>query len=74
MLEGTLQLGVSNFLVKLTEKESKLKCGDDFYFSYMPERIIEGNALDELEKIPQIISGHSVNCFKKINEFSSKCF
>ena len=71
---GTLQLGVSNFLVKLIEKVSKLKCGDDFYFSYMPERIIEGNALDELEKIPQIISGHSVNCLKKINEFSSKCF
>ena len=44
----------------------------NFYFSYMPERIIEGNALEELEKIPQLISGYSVNCEKESVNFSKK--
>jgi len=75
IMRGTLQVGVSrNLLVKILEKVSKLKCGKDFYFSYMPERIIEGDALDELEKISQIISGYSKTCSEKANEFAIKCF
>jgi len=75
IMRGTLQVGVSrNLLIKILEKVSKLKCGKDFYFSYMPERIIEGDALDELEKIPQIISGYSKTCSEKANEFAIKCF
>ena len=75
IMRGTLQVGVSrNLLVKILEKVSKLKCGKDFYFSYMPERIIEGIALDELMEIPQIISGYSQSCLNKANEFARKCF
>lgn len=75
IMRGTLQVGVSrNLLIKILEDVSKLKCGKDFYFSYMPERIIEGDALNELEKIPQIISGYSKTCVEKANEFASKCF
>ena len=75
IMRGTLQVGVSrNLLVKILERFSKLKCGKDFYFSYMPERIIEGEALDELMQIPQIISGYSEACFERANEFANKCF
>lgn len=75
IMRGTLQVGVSrNLLVKILERFSKLKCGRDFYFSYMPERIIEGEALDELMQIPQIISGYSKACFERANEFANKCF
>ena len=75
IMRGTLQVGVSrNLLVRILEKVSKLKCGKDFYFSYMPERIIEGEALEELAQIPQIISGYSEICSEKSNEFATKCF
>ena len=71
IMRGTVQVGVSkNLLIKILEKVSKLKCGKDFYFSYMPERIIEGNALEELEYLPQIISTYSKNCSLVTNEFA----
>lgn len=75
IMRGTLQVGVSrNLLIKILEKFSKLKCGKDFYFAYMPERVIEGKALEELMEIPQIISGYSQSCLDRANEFASKCF
>lgn len=38
-------------------EESGLKAGNDFYLVYCPERISEGNAFEEFENIPVIISG-----------------
>lgn len=75
IIRGTLQVGVSKYLlIKILEKVSKLKCGKDFYFSYMPERIIEGNALEELEQLPQIISAYSKDCSLVANQFAKICF
>jgi len=75
IMRGTVQVGINrNIFVKNLEKYSKLRCGKDFYFSYMPERIIEGNALQELENVPQIVSGFSEKCKEKAVEFCSKAF
>ena len=75
IMRGTVQIGVNrNILVKNLEKYSQLKCGKDFYLSYMPERIIEGNALQELENVPQLVSGFSEKCKEKAVEFCSKAF
>lgn len=75
ILRGTVQVGTSrNIIVKLLEKYSKLKCGVDFYFSYLPERIVEGNALYELDNVPQIVSGFTKKCKEKALEFCSKAF
>lgn len=43
-------------LIPILEK-SGLKAGDDFHLVYCPERISEGNAFEEFENIPAIISG-----------------
>ncbi len=75
ILRGTVQVGTSrNIAVKILEKYSKLKCGKQFYFSFLPERIIEGNALYELENVPQLVSGYSKKCKEQALEFCSKAF
>tara|TARA_Y100001970_G_scaffold86634_1_gene109270 strand:- start:4612 stop:6303 length:1692 start_codon:yes stop_codon:yes gene_type:complete len=75
ILRGTVQVGTSRkVVIKLLEKYSKLKCGVDFYFSFLPERIIEGNALYELENVPQIVSGFTKKCREMALEFCSKAF
>ncbi|MDC3036413.1 nucleotide sugar dehydrogenase [Candidatus Pelagibacter sp.] len=75
VMRGTVQVGVCrNLVVPILEKYSKLKCGVDFFFSYLPERIIEGDAMHELENISQIVSGYSKNCKEKAVEFCSKAF
>lgn len=75
ILRGTVPVGTSRqvFLKNLC-KMTKLICGKDFYFAYLPERIVEGNALEELNKIPQLISGYSENCLNQIKIFSDKVF
>lgn len=75
ILRGTVQVGVCrNLVVPLLEKNSNLKCGIDFNFSYLPERIVEGDALYELENMAQIVSGFSKKCKDKVMEFCSKSF
>lgn len=69
ILRSTSPIGLSRKSVKILEKISGLKCGIDFYFSYSPERAIEGNIISDLKNIPQIISGYSDNCKSKAEKF-----
>ncbi|MGM0520265.1 MAG: nucleotide sugar dehydrogenase [Campylobacterota bacterium] len=56
ILRSTVPIGCSRDIVLPTiENISGLKCGDDFYLSFAPERTAEGVALKELKKNPQII-------------------
>ncbi|MBI5739137.1 MAG: nucleotide sugar dehydrogenase [Nitrospirae bacterium] len=56
ILRSTVPMGVSrNFVLKIIEGETDLKAGRDFYFGFVPERTVEGNALYEQKHIPQII-------------------
>ena len=56
ILRSTVPMGVSrNFVMKIIEGETELKAGRDFYFGFVPERTVEGNALYEQKHIPQIV-------------------
>lgn len=75
ILRGTVPVGASRkIFLKTLSKNTKLRCGEEFYFSYLPERIVEGNSLEEFMKIPQLISGYSENCLNQIKIFSNKVF
>ena len=59
ILRSTVPVGVSrNIVIPILEQESGLKAGKDFYFSFAPERTIEGKAIIELEENSQIIGGY----------------
>lgn len=58
ILRSTVPVGVSrDVVIPIIEKESGLIAGKDFYFSFAPERTIEGKAIIELEENPQIVGG-----------------
>jgi len=58
ILRSTVPIGITrNFVLPLLEKESGLKCQDDFHLVFAPERTLQGNALEELRTLPQIIGG-----------------
>ena len=69
ILRSTSPIGLSRKAVKIIEKISGFKCGFDFYFSYSPERAVEGNIISDLKNIPQIISGYSDSCKIKAEKF-----
>lgn len=58
ILRSTVTVGTTRGIVKpILEKASGLKAGLDFYLVFAPERVVEGNALEEIREIPQIIAG-----------------
>jgi UDPglucose 6-dehydrogenase/UDP-N-acetyl-D-galactosamine dehydrogenase len=58
VLESTVYPGVTEEVVKhVLERESKMKCGIEFYIGYSPERINPGDDAHALTKITKIVAG-----------------
>lgn len=58
VFESTVYPGVTeDICVPILEKESGLKCGEDFKIGYSPERINPGDKVHRLETITKIVSG-----------------
>ncbi len=58
VFESTVYPGVTeDVCVPILEKESGLKCGEDFKIGYSPERINPGDKVHRLETIVKIVSG-----------------
>lgn len=46
-----------NFVLPVLEAASGFKAGTDFHLAFAPERTVEGNAIQELYMLPQVIGG-----------------
>jgi len=58
ILRSTVTVGTTrNIVLPILENQSELKAGEDFSVAFTPERVVEGNAIEEIKKIPQIIGG-----------------
>jgi len=58
VLESTVYPGVTEDVVaSVSERESKMNCGIDFYIGYSPERINPGDEAHALDKITKIVAG-----------------
>ena len=57
VLRSTVYPGTTEYLKRFIERETKLVVGKDLFLAYCPERISEGNSLEELAVIPQIVGG-----------------
>lgn len=58
ILRSTVPVGTTRKLfIPVVEKTSGLKAGRDFSVAFTPERVVEGNALEEMKRIPQIVGG-----------------
>jgi UDP-N-acetyl-D-mannosaminuronic acid dehydrogenase len=68
IVRSTVPIGTSRWIARKIENVSKLKCGIDFFLGFAPERTVEGDAIREIETLPQIISGFSIQCVDKVRE------
>ncbi|MBF9020218.1 nucleotide sugar dehydrogenase [Rhodobacterales bacterium HKCCA1058] len=70
MLRSTVPVGTTRSLVReLLETGSGLKAGEDFHLAFTPERTVEGNAMQELSSLPQIVGGFSSRCAEIASAF-----
>ena len=72
VFESTVYPGVTEEIcIPILEKESGLKCGQDFKVGYSPERINPGDKVHRLETIVKVVSGmdeESLDVIAKVYE------
>jgi UDP-N-acetyl-D-mannosaminuronic acid dehydrogenase len=72
ILRSTVPMGTSrNLVARMIESETELIPGKDFYFGFVPERTVEGNAIYEQKHIPQIIGALNKESARKISSLFS---
>lgn len=57
VLESTTYPGTTEELIKPILESSGLKCGEDFYLGFSPERVDPGNAIYKTKNIPKVAGG-----------------
>ncbi|MFH1895422.1 MAG: nucleotide sugar dehydrogenase [archaeon] len=69
ILRSTVSPGTTEYLKDLIEKETGMIAGKDFFLAFCPERIAQGNAIEETKEIPQIVGGIDEKSSEKAVEF-----
>lgn len=62
VLESTTYPGTTEELVKPILETSGLKCGEDFYVAFSPERVDPGNLLYKTKNTPKVVGGCTPEC------------
>lgn len=57
ILRSTVSPGTTSYVASIIEESSKLTVGKNFFLAFCPERISEGNSIEEIPKITQIVGG-----------------
>lgn len=63
VLESTTYPGTTEELLKpILENASGLKCGEDFYLAFSPERVDLGNLIYKTKNTPKVVGGCTPKC------------
>lgn len=62
VLESTTYPGTTEELLKPLLETSGLKCGEDFYLAFSPERVDPGNLIYKTKNTPKVVGGVTEKC------------
>lgn len=62
VLESTTYPGTTEELLKPILEKSGLKCGEDFYLAFSPERVDPGNLIYKTKNTPKVVGGITQKC------------
>ncbi len=62
VLESTTYPGTTEELLKPILESSGLKCGEDFYLAFSPERVDPGNLIYRTKNTPKVVGGVTPEC------------
>jgi len=71
ILESTTYPGTTDEIILPLLEKSGLKCGQDFYLAFAPERIDPGNRMP-LNEIPKVVGGITAKCTELATMFYSQ--
>lgn len=62
ILESTTYPGTTEEVIKPILEESGLKCGEDFFLAFSPERVDPGNKEYNTKNTPKVVGGCTADC------------
>lgn len=62
VLESTTYPGTTEELIRPILERSGLKCGEDFYLAFSPERVDPGNRIYKTKNTPKVVGGVTPEC------------
>lgn len=62
VLESTTYPGTTEELLKPLLEQSGLRCGEDFFLAFSPERVDPGNAIYKTKNTPKVVGGITPAC------------
>lgn len=62
VLESTTYPGTTEEMLKPILERSGLKCGEDFYLAFSPERVDPGNLIYKTKNTPKVVGGVTPEC------------
>ena len=62
VLESTTYPGTTEEMLKPIFESSGLRCGEDFFLAFSPERVDPGNALYKTRNTPKVVGGVTPEC------------
>ncbi len=62
VLESTTYPGTTEELLKPILEKSGLRCGEDFFLAFSPERVDPGNAIYKTKNTPKVVGGITPQC------------
>ena len=68
ILRVTLPIGTTD-AIKARIEQDGLTEGKDFYLAFVPERLMEGKAIDEERHLPKVVGCYNDNAYEKIQAF-----
>lgn len=71
IIRSTVPIGTTRKLSEKFRDSSGLQAGFDFHIAYAPERTVEGDAIAEVTKLPQLVAGLTEECSKLAANFFS---
>jgi len=72
ILRVTLPIGTTDKVKRMIEEKTGLKEGKDFWLAFVPERIMEGKAIQEERSLPKIVGCYSDVGFSKVEQLLQK--
>ena len=67
----TLPIGTTDKIKERIEEDG-LKEGEDFFLAFVPERLMEGKAIEEEKNLPKVVGCYNDKSFEKVKRFFEK--
>lgn len=57
VFKTTVPVGTTRKIAELMEEKTGMRCGEDFFVAFCPERVLGDKAISEMESLPKVIGG-----------------